>query len=433
MEYEFTKMNATGNTFVVIDVRGRQDNPTFSDDNIHFLANPKNETTKGCDQVLIIRPPKNTKNSCYMEIRNRNGSEAEACGNGTMAIAKFLFIENNYDNSGFIETLSGHLKYEILGASIQDRQQVYIWMPIPTGNLKKPVELCVELCKGTLSAYLVDVGNPHAIFFMKERKRISELRDDANKFGAKFGNHKKFPQGKNISFASLDADNGSKVNLAVWERGVGLTKACGTAAIATAYVVQHYIHTNGIWSYADIRSGDTRAERQEPNTQGITMIKSTRIQQYGGSIDVILGEEYRMTGIAETEFTSHIELPTHASPHDPIDQLKEALLEYKAEKKRGEMGHNHPPSPIEQEEKHFPITIKEVDEGCERLDNIKENPEEIDKEEQKKWWTIISEKIKDFLRKAKDFLREAKDYIKENYLSLLGITIGIASLLRSFV
>lgn len=214
----FSKMNGLGNDFVIIDARDRD--PALSPDNVRDLATRDNDTTKGCDQLLIIHPPKNG-GDIFMQIFNADGSEVEACGNGTRAVAAYMARLGH--SACLIDTLGGALacNSQSNGHYATDAHNVQVAMPLPK------IGAAMSLHQDLPDALPVDVGNPHGVIFV-----ATGTAGLAAQYGFQLERHAAFPQRANINFASLQGDN--LIRLDTWERGVGLTKACGTGACATA-------------------------------------------------------------------------------------------------------------------------------------------------------------------------------------------------------
>ncbi|MBL6641717.1 MAG: diaminopimelate epimerase [PS1 clade bacterium] len=214
----FSKMNGLGNDFVIIDARDRD--PALSPDNVRDLATRDNDTTKGCDQLLIIHPPKNG-GDIFMQIFNADGSEVEACGNGTRAVAAYMARLGH--SACLIDTLGGALacNSQSNGHYATAAHNVQVAMPLPK------IGAAMSLHQDLPDALPVDVGNPHGVIFV-----ATGTAGLAAQYGFQLERHAAFPQRANINFASLQGDN--LIRLDTWERGVGLTKACGTGACATA-------------------------------------------------------------------------------------------------------------------------------------------------------------------------------------------------------
>ncbi|MBL4759208.1 MAG: diaminopimelate epimerase [Rhizobiales bacterium] len=222
----FVKMNGLGNDFVVVD--GRTAPVNLSEDDIRRISN--RETGIGCDQFIILEP--STKADLFMRIHNRDGGEVESCGNATRCVASILFAETGNDSAS-IDTNGGLLQCTPAGDKkirVDMGRPRFEWQDIP---LSEPFAdtRAIELQVGPIDAPLVhspsvvNVGNPHAIFWVDD----VEAHDLAG-FGPLLEHHPIFPESANISLAQIKSPQ--SIILRTWERGVGLTSACGTAACA---------------------------------------------------------------------------------------------------------------------------------------------------------------------------------------------------------
>ena len=226
MDIKAFKMDGLGNDFVIIDQRNQNFN--LSKDQIIKICN---RDFIGCDQLIFIQ--KSEKKDAKLEFHNSDGSISGACGNGTRCVADFLSKENN-DKEIVLWTSSGALKSKILGNNLVETEigiAKTSWKEIPLNkdldtknlNIKIVSKDNVEHIGGTS----INVGNPHVVFF------VDNIEDyDLKKIGPEIENHNYFPEKCNVTLAKVINKNLIKVN--VWERGAGLTKACGTAACATA-------------------------------------------------------------------------------------------------------------------------------------------------------------------------------------------------------
>jgi len=224
----FRKMNGLGNDFVVLDLRSRALN--LGDDVVRAIAN--RETGVGCDQFITIENPRHGGDA-YMGIRNQDGGIVEACGNAARCIGQIVLDETGKD-SVVIETRGGDTiaSHGPDGTITVDMGEPRLkWNEIPLSEEFQDTR-AIELEVGPLGAPImhspavVNVGNPHAIFFVKDIDAI-----DLARIGPMLEHHPLFPERANISVAQVI--DRTHVRLKVWERGVGLTKACGTAACAT--------------------------------------------------------------------------------------------------------------------------------------------------------------------------------------------------------
>ncbi len=205
----YLMMNGAGNRFVVIDAR-KNGRVHLSAGNIRLIANP--QTGHGCDQLIILRPSKQA--DVFMQIYNADGGEVESCGNATRCAA-WLLMEETQKNKVTVQTLGGMLACERAG----DRQiTVDMGEPRP-GNATHALE-------GLQGGAEVNMGNPHVVFFVPDAEAV-----DLKHIGPLIENRTDlFPNRVNVSVAEVQ---GERIKLCVWERGAGLTMACGTAACAT--------------------------------------------------------------------------------------------------------------------------------------------------------------------------------------------------------
>ena len=219
----FLKMHGLGNDFVVIDARRRK----VDLDEAQARAIADRRTGVGCDQLILIEPARSRLADAYMRIRNADGGEVEACGNGARCVADLLMREKGSGHAA-IETTVGLLDAESAGegqVSIDMGPARLDWREIP---LAKPMDtLHLDLALGSLSdPAAVNVGNPHAVFFVADAEAV-----DIAALGPVLERHPLFPQRANIEVASVIAPD--RIRMRVWERGVGITRACGTGACAT--------------------------------------------------------------------------------------------------------------------------------------------------------------------------------------------------------
>ena len=226
MDIKAFKMDGLGNDFVIIDQRIY--NLNLSKDQIIKICN---RDFIGCDQLILIK--KNSKIDAGLEFYNSDGSASGACGNGTRCVADFLSKEGNQKEISIL-TSSGLLKSKILGNNLVETEigiPKINWKEIPLSKKIDTKDLKIEIIDKNNNKHIggiaVNVGNPHIIFFVNDIESF-----DLKKIGPKIENHKLFPEKCNVTLAKVINKNLVKVK--VWERGAGLTKACGTAACATA-------------------------------------------------------------------------------------------------------------------------------------------------------------------------------------------------------
>jgi len=226
MDIKAFKMDGLGNDFVIIDQRSHDLN--LSKDQIIRICD---RSFIGCDQLILIK--KNRKIDAGLEFYNSDGSISGACGNGTRCVADFLSKESGKQEIT-VWTSSGLLKSNILGNNLVDTEIGIAktnWEEIPLSQQLDTKDLKIEIIDKNnikhIGGTAVNVGNPHIIFFVDDIESF-DLAD----IGPRIENHEFFPEKCNVTLAKVINKNLIKVK--VWERGAGLTKACGTAACATA-------------------------------------------------------------------------------------------------------------------------------------------------------------------------------------------------------
>jgi diaminopimelate epimerase len=225
---EFRKMNGLGNDFVILDARLR---PLPMDER-RARAIADRTSGIGCDQLIVLEPSHSA--DVRMRIWNSSGDEVESCGNASRCIADLLFRETGKD-AVTIATDGGLLRCTRAGeglVTVDMGVPRFGWKDIPLAEEFRDTRR-IELQVGPLDAPLlhspsvVNVGNPHCIFWVKDASA-----HDLARLGPMLEHHPLFPEGANISVAQVLARD--HLLLKVWERGAGLTRACGTAACAAA-------------------------------------------------------------------------------------------------------------------------------------------------------------------------------------------------------
>ncbi|HEY2615757.1 MAG TPA: diaminopimelate epimerase [Acetobacteraceae bacterium] len=219
----FRKMHGCGNDFVVFDERAGPLGLTAR----RAAAIADRRTGIGCDQFIAIEPPPENSNAdAFMRIRNPDGAEAGACGNATRCVVELLARETGR-RSQVIRTIAGNLPSEALsdGRVRVDMGPARLdWPDIP---LARPMDtLHLDLALGPVAdPAAASMGNPHATFFVADLAQlpIAEL-------GPRLERDALFPERTNIGFAQVLAPD--RIRLRVWERGAGLTLACGSGACA---------------------------------------------------------------------------------------------------------------------------------------------------------------------------------------------------------
>ena len=217
------KMNGLGNDFLIIDRRANTIN--LNKEKIIELGS---RNKFGFDQLIFIE--KEIKKTTPVSIFNSDGSEISACGNGVRCIAYLLGKEKGINNV-LLKTNERVLKAEIVedySVKINMGKPIFEWNKIPLIKNLDNKNITIDLDNYKFEGgFSLNVGNPHVIFFVKNCFEF-----DLKKIGPKIENYEIFPEKCNVTFAQVNDKNNITVN--VWERGAGLTKACGTAACATA-------------------------------------------------------------------------------------------------------------------------------------------------------------------------------------------------------
>ena len=226
----FRKMNGLGNDFVILDARKHP--VAVYPAMVRAIAD--REDGIGCDQLVLMEPGHGAGMDVFMRIWNRDGGEVAACGNATRCVAGIV-LEETGEPQAVIGTKAGRL---LCTASGPDRITVdmgtprFDWHEIP---LAQPVTDTSEIALGLdpagapalSSPSVVNIGNPHCIFWVEDVETF-----DLAEIGPILEHHPIFPEGANISLATVIDDE--HIAARVWERGAGLTRACGTAACAIA-------------------------------------------------------------------------------------------------------------------------------------------------------------------------------------------------------
>ncbi|HRK17602.1 MAG TPA: diaminopimelate epimerase [Hyphomicrobiaceae bacterium] len=273
----FLKMNGLGNEIVVVDLR-KSDRIFTAAEAATIAASPRSHF----DQMMVLHRPRTPGTEAFVRIYNTDGSESGACGNGTRCIGLVVAQETGRKSLRF-ETMPG-----ILDVVVRDETAITVdmgepkfdWKDIPLVEEFRDTR-AIELQVGPIDAPLihspsvVNVGNPHAIFWV-ERLDIVDLA----KVGPMLEHHRMFPERANISLAVVKSDR--EIDLKVWERGAGLTRACGTAACAAAVCAARTDRTG----------------------------RSVRINLPGGPlfIDWTRSNRILMTGPAEFEYAGVVEI-----------------------------------------------------------------------------------------------------------------------------
>jgi diaminopimelate epimerase len=219
----FLKMHGCGNDFVVFDERPGSLGLTPH----RAAAIADRRSGVGCDQFITIEPPPSDSNAdAFMRIRNPDGAEAGACGNATRCVVDLLARETGR-RAQVIRTTAGNLPSESLpdGRVRVDMGPARLdWADIPLARAMDTLHL--DLAAGPVAdPSAASMGNPHATFFVTDPTRLA-----VSELGPLLEHNPLFPERANIGFAQVLAPD--RIRLRVWERGAGLTLACGSGACA---------------------------------------------------------------------------------------------------------------------------------------------------------------------------------------------------------
>jgi diaminopimelate epimerase len=226
----FIKMNGLGNEIVVVDLRAQAG--TVSAAEARAAAQPSGAPY---DQLMALHAPRTPGTDAYVRIYNNDGSEAGACGNGMRCVAEIVFRETGRraltfeTKAGLINCWQGEAP---LTSTVDMGRPHFAWNEIPLAEKFQDTRV-IELQIGPIdkpllhSPSVVNMGNPHAVFWVDDVNAY-----DLARIGPLLENHPMFPERANISLAHVAARD--HIALRTWERGAGLTKACGSAACAAA-------------------------------------------------------------------------------------------------------------------------------------------------------------------------------------------------------
>jgi diaminopimelate epimerase len=273
MDAPFVKMHGAGNDFVVFDERRGPLGLTPA--RVAALADRR--VGIGCDQFITLEPPPPGSNaSAFMRIRNPDGQEAGACGNATRCVADLLFRESG-NRIQVIRTVAGNLPAEVLAdgrVAVDMGAPRLDWRDVP---LARPMDtLHLDLSAGPLSdPAAVSMGNPHATFFVADMAALP-----VETLGPGLEHDPLFPERANIGFAQVVAPD--RLRLRVWERGAGLTRACGSGACAAVVNA----HRRGLTGRRVQVTADGGALEIEWRADGHVLMTGPAVTAFRGTVDL---------------------------------------------------------------------------------------------------------------------------------------------------
>lgn len=229
MRLRFTKMEALGNDFLVIDARDK--GLALNTSTIRWLADRR--LGVGCDQLLLLSEPEKPESKVYYRIFNTDGSEAEQCGNGARCIARYL-IDNGAGPTGILkmDSLAGTVRTRVGRdglISLDVGAPRFEPAAIPFEAEEKAERYELNVAGELIEIGAVSIGNPHAVIETKDLAAAPVAI-----IGAQIERHPRFPQQANVGF--MEIQDRDSIRLRVYERGVGETRACGTGACAAVAV-----------------------------------------------------------------------------------------------------------------------------------------------------------------------------------------------------
>ncbi len=256
-------MSGAGNDFIIVDARANSKNPKLELTK-EQIAHLSNREVIGCDQFVVIKASGGDDCDCFMGIYNKDGSEAEACGNATRCVASLIMAEKNQDQV-VIETKVDKLH------CFKSENEISVKMTKP--------KFGTDFYYDDKRFFTVNVGNPHAVCFDEF------IVDDEyfQKIGKEIESHPFFPDKTNVEFVRIVNDN--MVEVRVFERGVGETLACGTGACAVAAVAIKYRLTPSNKIITRFRGGDLTIEWDGDENSQIIMTGGFK-EEFDGEIEV---------------------------------------------------------------------------------------------------------------------------------------------------
>lgn len=276
--HSFAKMNGIGNEIVIVDLRNTDSQLNAAE--ARAIAAPGGVSY---DQLMVLQKPRMPGTTAFVRIYNNDGSEAGACGNGMRCVAKRVFGESGAQAATF-ETRAGLLNCW-QGPSpdlytVDMGTPKFGWQDIPLAEEFRDTRY-IELQIGPIDApvlhspSVVSMGNPHAIFWVDDIEAY-----DLERFGPLLENHPIFPERANITLAHVVDRN--HIRMRTWERGAGLTLACGSAACATAVAAARLKRTDRTVEMS-LPGGDLTIEWRESDDH--VLMTGSAVLEYEGLFD----------------------------------------------------------------------------------------------------------------------------------------------------
>lgn len=264
MELEFVKMEGIGNDFIIInDLHGEVETakpyPALARQlcSRHFGI--------GADGILLILPSKT--HDFKFQIFNSDGSSAQMCGNGIRCVAKYVYENKIVDKKNMqVETLAGTIRPQVIVNTDGTVESVQVDMGKPIlsckeipfiSDLPQAIEAPLDVDDQTYTVTTVSMGNPHAVVFVDTVEDV-----DVKKVGQAIETHERFPEKTNVEF--IEVVNKNELKMKVWERGAGITLACGTGACA-AFIAANLTSRVGETSVVHLDGGDLTISLDKSN------------------------------------------------------------------------------------------------------------------------------------------------------------------------
>jgi diaminopimelate epimerase len=281
--HAFVKMNGIGNEIVIVDMRN--DAGRITADDARAVAQPAGAPF---DQLMALYPPRTPGTDAFIRIYNNDGSEAGACGNGMRCVASLVARQNGKAALTF-ETPAGLLNCALNADgtfTVDMGKPRFAWNEIPLAEEFRDTR-AIELQIGPIdkpilhSPSVVSMGNPHAVFWVDDVDVY-----DLHRFGPLLENHPMFPERANITLAHIVSRE--HIVIRTWERGAGLTRACGSAACAAAVAAARLKRTDRRVSIT-LPGGDLAIEWRERDDH--VLMTGPAEFEFAGTFDPVLFEK----------------------------------------------------------------------------------------------------------------------------------------------